>query len=361
MSRVRPATTRRTAFKPDMRNSFSRPLHGFTLVELLVVIAIIGILISLLLPAVQAAREAARRMSCTNQLKQIGIAMHQYHDTNRLFPPSFCWNRVVNDPGGNWSAQARILPFVEQAALESQIDYRQPYDVIPPTSGLDVPISSLRIDVYLCPSEVNDRQRLKDNRPEHYPLSYGVNMGIWNVYDPVNNKGGAGTFHPNSRLAARNVRDGMTNTIMAAEVKAYTPYYRNAGSADQNVPLDPAEICGLGGDFKNPPPKDPSGHTEWVDGRAHQTGFTATFTPNTVVACTESGEPFDVDWTNQQEGKSDTNVTYAAVTSRSYHPGVVNVVMMDGSVHPVADSIELDVWRAMATRQGKESVRLPFE
>ncbi len=330
---------------------------GFTLVELLVVIAIIGILVALLLPAVQAAREAARRMSCTNQLKQIGLAMHQYHDVNKVFPPSLCWNRVEGDSGGNWSAQARILPFLEQASLESQIDYRQSYNAVRVnTDPASAKISSLRIGVYLCPSEVNDRQRTKDGQPSHYPLNYGVNMGVWKVYDPAINLGGDGPFFPNSRIAAKHMQDGLSNTLMAAEVKAYTPYYRNAGSATAQVPGQPSELCGMGGQFKNPPPKAPSGHTEWVDGRAHQTGFTAVFTPNTRVQCSEGGQLMDVDWTNQQEGKSTTVVTYAAVTARSFHSGVVNTVMMDGSVHAVADSIQLDVWRGMATRAGGEAL-----
>ncbi|MFV2067647.1 MAG: DUF1559 domain-containing protein, partial [Pirellulales bacterium] len=155
--------------------------------------------------------------------------------------------------------------------------------------------------------------------------------------------------------------DGLSNTLMAAEVKAYTPYYRNAGLAYPPTPGSPQEICPLGGQFKNPPPKDPSGHTEWVDGRAHQSGFTALFPPNTRVLCEVDGQWFDVDWTNQQEGKSDSAVTYAAVTARSYHPGVVNVVMMDGSVHAVPDSIERTVWQALATRNGSEIVPNKFD
>ncbi len=101
--------------------------RGFTLVELLVVIAIIGILVSLLLPAVQAAREAARRISCVNNLKQLGIAMHNYADANKVFPPSFCWNGTAGDVGGNWSAQARVLPFLEEVNLAEAIDFKRKY------------------------------------------------------------------------------------------------------------------------------------------------------------------------------------------------------------------------------------------
>jgi len=331
---------------------------GFTLVELLVVIAIIGILVALLLPAVQAARETARRMACANHLKQIGLAMHQYADAIGVFPPSLCWNGVVGDPGGNWSAQARILPYLEEASLEQSIDYTKTYDAVHVSGDLTEPtISSLRIAAYLCPSETEDRLRVEGTGEENYPLSYGVNVGVWKVFDPAHpHDPGAGPFFPNSHVGPAKIRDGLSNTLMAAEVKAYTPYYRNAGLAHLSAPSAPPEICPLGGDFKNPPPEDPSGHTEWVDGRAHQTGFTALFPPNTRVMCDVDGRSFDVDWTNQQEAKSASAVTYAAVTARSYHPGVVNVVMMDGSVHAVADAIARSVWQALATRDGAEIV-----
>lgn len=341
------------------RDAGRRRTGAFTLVELLVVIAIIGILIALLLPAVQAARETARRMACSNHLKQIGLAMHQYADANSVFPPSLCWSGVVGDPGGNWSAQARILPYLEEAGLEQSIDYTQTYTQVHVSGDPAQPtISSLRIDTYLCPSETEDRMRGKGSDEENYPLNYGVNVGVWKVFDPahVRGGGGAGPFFPNSHIGPAKIRDGLSNTLMAAEVKAYTPYFRNAALSGLTPPTVPEEVCALGGQFKNPPPKDPSGHTEWVDGRAHQTGFTAFFPPNTKVLCQVSGRTFDVDWTNQQEAKSDSAVTYAAVTARSYHPGVVNAVMMDGSVRAFSEGVERAIWRALATREGGEII-----
>jgi prepilin-type processing-associated H-X9-DG protein len=101
-----------------------------------------------------------------------------------------------------------------------------------------------------------------------------------------------------------------------------------------------------------------TGHTEWVDGRAHQTGFTTIFTPNTPVICEADGIPHDVDWTNQQEAKSSDVPTYAVVTARSYHNGVVNVALMDGSVRSMENHIALEVWRGLSTRDGREAVQV---
>ena len=331
--------------RSHIRPPFGR--RGFTLVELLVVIAIIGVLVSLLLPAVQAAREAARRISCVNNMKQLGIAMHNFADTNKAFPPS-----IMTDTPGHWSALARILPFLEEVNLEDAIDYDAKYDTV---SIDDQLISTVRIGAYLCASEHRDEMRLKDGNPIHYPLNYGVNLGVWFVYDPVKREGGRGAFYPNGRVRPAMISDGLSKTLMAAEVKAYTPYLRDIGSVPSLMPTDPLAICGLGGNFKTS-----SGHTEWVDGRVHQTGVTAAFPPNTRVLCDQGGQTYDVDWTSYREGQSETEPTYAAVTARSYHPGVVNAAMMDGSVTTVSDDIAADVWRALSTRNGHELISDDF-
>ena len=119
---------------------------------------------------------------------------------------------------------------------------------------------------------------------------------------------------------------------------------------DLAIPTAPADVASLGGDLRAT-----SGHTEWVDGRAHQTSFTTTFTLNTLVPFEDSdGTILDVDWTNQQEGNSDTARTYAAITARSFHPGGVNATRADGSVSFESDSVSLRVWQALATRNGGE-------
>ena len=319
------------------RQTNSLHLAGFTLVELLVVIAIIGILIALLLPAVQAAREAARRMACQNHLKQIALGMHNFESARGKFPP------MIGNDQYRWSAQARVLPYLEESGVADMFTFDQSY------SSLNL-VKTTRIPVYLCPSEENDRLRLKNGEPYHYPINYGVNCGIWKVYDPTVGSGGLGAFYPGDGLGTRAYQDGMSKTLMLAEVKAYNPYYRDGGGGNETPPSDPGAVCSLGGNFKTN-----SGHTEWIDGRVHQTGFTTTFTPNTAVVCNGN----DIDFNSSRVGVSDTNTTYAAVTARSYHPGAVNAALMDGSVHTIAESVDLIVWRSMATRAGDETFILP--
>lgn len=334
-------------------NFKGRCYTGFTLVELLVVIAIIGILIGMLLPAVQQVREAARRVTCANNLRQMSLATLNYESAHGKFPST--WEVPGGLNSGNttgWSVQAQILPFLEQGNLYDNIDFTKSYTDQPliDLGAGPVRLQSARVEVYLCPSEKNDRLRLKNGVAYHYPLSYAANAGTWFVYDPSNGRVGHGAMGANSRLSIGSVSDGTSNTLLYSEVKAYTPYFRNAGiGGDLVMPIAPGAIAGLGGDFKSN-----SGHTEWVDGRAHQTSFTATFSPNTKVPYNVGGTEYDIDWTNQQEGKSLTIKTYAAVTARSYHPGGVNAARVDGSVSFEADSIDLQLWQSMATRDGGE-------
>lgn len=213
------------------------------------------------------------------------------------------------------------------------------------------PVSAVRVPVFLCPSEPRDQVRMEDGRARHYPVNYGVNVGDWFVFDPATGKGGDGSFYPNSELQPQHFTDGLSKTLMLAEVKAWRPYFRNA-AIDGNlaIPDSPEKLCNYGGaEFKTE-----SGHTEWVDGRSHQTGFTSTFLPNTEASCEQDNAIYDIDWTNQQEGKSPLTKTFAAVTARSYHPGAVVVAVMDGSARSIASDISLDVWRAQSTRNQAE-------
>ena len=359
-------STRNRAHKQTRRtNKFSN--RGFTLVELLVVIAIIGILIGMLLPAVQQVRAAARRIACSNNLRQVALAMHNYESGLNEFPSASLYPLYLTDgvtplasstDRNGWAAQAQILPYLEQANLESTINFRIGYKDHPLVSinGTLAQISRFRIPTYLCPSEIMDQRRGEGTDEENYPLNYAVNNGIWFVHNPQNNTWGQGAFGPDRHLSISQFQnDGTSNTLMLAEVKAYTPYFRNLASpTDPGMPTDPLSVGGIGGDFKQN-----SGHTEWLDGRTHQSCFTTTFTPNTKVLYTHTdGVEYDIDWTNWQEGKGglNANPTWAAVTSRSYHSGGVNSSRMDGSTEFVSDNIDPAVWQALSTRDGGEVV-----
>ena len=184
---------------------------AFTLVELLVVIAIIGILIGLLLPAVQAARGAARRMSCQNNIKQVVLATHNYESAKKQLPAA--WTKPART-GDGWSAQARILPYIEAISLADAIDFASGY--MPATirvDGVDIPIASYRVPTYLCPSEINDIERSGNNGPEHYPLNYAYNAGTWFVYDANDQTVGEGMFTAGRRRKFRDCLDGLSNTL----------------------------------------------------------------------------------------------------------------------------------------------------
>lgn len=319
--------------------------RGFTLVELLVVIAIIGILVGLLLPAVQAAREAARRMQCQNNLKQLGLALHNHESARKSLPP--LGDYLTSGSTVYWSIQARLLPYVEQANLHTLIDFSKPISVQPQ-------IARMRMPHLLCPSEINDRERPDSPTFTHYPLTYGANAGLWHIAQPPSDRG-TGVFVVNRYSRLAEVTDGLSNTLGMAEVKAFTPYLRDGGNPGgaAPVPASPSDVSAFGGEFKTD-----SGHTEWVDARTHQTGFTTTFVPNTRVPHVDSGKTYDIDFNSMREGRSNSLPTYAVVTSRSYHTGGVNVLLMDGSVRVVSSSIELSVWRALGSRAGGEVVAL---
>ena len=329
---------------------------AFTLIELLVVIAIIAILIALLVPAVQKVREAAARTQCQNNLKQIGLALHNYEGTFKHYPPSMRApvGATFGTNNGSWSVHGRILPFIEQGNAFFLVNLEVAWDAQGATG-----VPTTRVPVYVCPSEVNDRVRTSGGAPFVYPQTYGFNFGTWLVWDPRTGEGSDGVFFPNARLNPQAIRDGLSNTLAAADVKAFTPYVRNTGDPGPVPPPSPAGVAGMaaGGQKKlGPTTNDCTGHTEWPDGRVHHSGFTTAFTPNTVVPFADGGVTYDIDYNSRQEGNSATQPTYAAVTARSYHTNLVNVLLMDGSVRSVSNSIALPVWRALGTRGGGEVV-----
>lgn len=326
--------------------------RAFSLMELLVVIGIVGIVVSLLLPAVMSARESARRSTCLHHLQQLGLAIQNYEAANKRYPPSFVWTHVTS-----WSIHGRLLPFLEQsaAAAKVRLDLRW-HDPINLAGG----IQTLKVDSFTCPSDPNSEMIYDGGPGEGFvrPVNYGFNVGTWFVYDPRTQNMGQGCFHPNSFFSTASITDGLSNTLCAAEVKSFQACILNTATPSAATPSGLAWINALTGAARfelGPTLNDNGGHVEWVDGPVHESGFTTTFAPNQRVAYTHSdGRTYDVDFSSRYEGTSRILPTYAAVTSRSYHAAAVNVVYMDGSVHTIDNSIELGVWRALSTRDGEE-------
>jgi prepilin-type N-terminal cleavage/methylation domain-containing protein/prepilin-type processing-associated H-X9-DG protein len=322
---------------------------AFTLVELLVVVAIIGILVALLLPAIQASREAARRGQCQNNLKQFALALQNYVGSKGVLPPAAELPRTQTFQP--FSAQARMLPYLEQENIERLIDFSV---AVPFTAHPEV--ARMRVATYMCPSEENDRERLTPTLT-YYPLNYCLNQGTWFVYDPVSDEAGDGVFAPNRTYKLAEITDGLSNTLAASECKAYQPNLWDTGKPSalgEAAPNAPADVAAyFGGTF------DFNGHTEWVEGDVHETGFTTTFPPNANVPYSDGAGSYSIDVTSMRDGESTTLPTYAAVTARSFHAGAVNAAMMDGSVRVVVDSVDPLVWRAAGTRAGEEAAALP--
>lgn len=292
---------------------FRRNNTAFTLVELLVVIAIIGVLVGLLLPAVQQAREAARRMSCSNNLKQIGLAMHNYHDTHNRFPPgthSCCW--------GTW--QPLILPFVEQENVSRlYVDWGNSagarYSHAP-----NRPVTTNRFATFSCPSDT-DNAPFSSITNHNYAVNYG-NTGYRQQSDLFGVIFGEAPFapNPNDKLGFKTMTDGTSNTLLVSEVRQ-----------------------GQGRDLR--------GFTWWGDA----TGFTAYLAPNSPLPDRIYNDYYcnPVPGMPCAESTADNPTMFA---SRSRHTGGVNSALGDGSVRFTSDSVNLIVWRAMSTAQGQEVV-----
>jgi prepilin-type N-terminal cleavage/methylation domain-containing protein/prepilin-type processing-associated H-X9-DG protein len=209
--------------------------RAFTLIELLVVIAIVGILISLLVPAVQKVREAAGRTECQNNLKQIGLGLHHYHDDHKLFPPGYIDGNTNpnstpdNDVGPGWGWASFLLPYLEQGTVYNQIDFTQGVGL-----GPNVAVSQTRLSVFLCPTNgVDDNFTVW---PTNIVVAYGSYIGCNGWEECFNGAGGnpqpatgadglsgtfglagVGIFYRNSRNKVASVRDGLSNTIFVGE------------------------------------------------------------------------------------------------------------------------------------------------
>src|SRR5262245_61494290 len=184
-------------YPPRVRRS------AFTLIELLVVIAIIAILIAQLLPAVQQAREAARRAQCKNNLKQLGLALHNYVDVYSAFPPAAVL--LKNQVSDTYSAQARLLPYIDQANLQALIEFS-------PSSSVQPQVTKTGVAVLICPTEVND-QSSTVGTVTYYPSNYASNFGTWFAWSPAAGTTGDGAFGANSRFRPADFLDGMSNSL----------------------------------------------------------------------------------------------------------------------------------------------------
>jgi prepilin-type N-terminal cleavage/methylation domain-containing protein/prepilin-type processing-associated H-X9-DG protein len=324
--------------------------RGFTLIELLVVIAIIAVLIALLLPAVQAAREAARRIQCTNNLKQIGLALHGYVESKGVLPfgqgpePTNTWN--------GWSSLVMLLPYLEQRSLYDSLNLDVP-DGSAPGVASNTTGQRTRISAFLCPSDSdrltnpeghNNYTACTGSKPN---MNDGITVGLFGgMYGP-------GPYAPTT-VGLADITDGTSQTAAFSERAMGLGTYNDGQGPDPLTPPGSVlRIDGLPSDadgvYRICLASDPhaaaailsglySAGTFWHIGTPYGARYNHVMPPDSW-SC--AGQHTD------QAG---------AHTASSRHPGVVNVLLADGSVRASRSSINLAVWRALATRSGGEVV-----
>ena len=312
----------------------SRYRHGFTLVELLVVIAIIAILIALLLPAVQAAREAARRIQCTNNFKQIGIALHNYHAGVGTFPYGTLWCDTNNPDclkfsrmffGLGWSSL--ILPFAEQGLVHDQFDYSSgAYQI---WSGSNIDVGANRIGMYVCPSDPQDELINVGSDGSRTFDWWKTNAGGVADSDSAWVQGqflqypirfGDGMMLNVDAMRVRNVFDGTSNTLFVGEVTGGEPGY------NPNLQSCPYGL----------PPHDIDGWV-WVHGPMFTTGL-------------------GINGVNTMPGEGSYDRCGGEAGFSSYHPGGAHFLRVDGSVHFESENIDQAILAALTTRAGGEVI-----
>lgn len=304
--------------------------RAFTLVELLVVIAIIGVLVALLLPAIQAAREAARRAQCVNKLKQWGLAMQMYHDSNKHLPAGATSPADVNDPKPRQTWVMRLWPYIEQNNLDSRNDlavdfYLPPVTILGTLDGL----GGQYVDLYYCPSDSGSDQTVGDyqRRRGNYVVNWGT-AKYGQVYREDRVAGIAPFSHVDGRITNERmsklseITDGTSNTLMMAE-------YLMALSPEDND---------WRGDI----------HNDQGVFRFHTLQTPNSSAPDVIASgwYQEANDPkMPATAGNAQEN-----------AARSRHVGGVNALRCDSSVEFYSDDVALNVWQALGTMNGGEVV-----
>jgi len=308
---------------------------GFTLVELLVVIAIIGVLVSLLMPAVQAARGAARRSECQNNIRQLALAGHNFHDTYRKLPSSVRPSGLTPLP--RIAGLTFLLPFIEQQNVYSQYDQARNW-----SDGVNLPVTSKQMPTFLCPS-TPEPKRL-DGLPEANPWNanlvavtdYSPTIGVDQRLKSANlvDESGAGILTKNGEPRLADVLDGLSNTILYAE-SAGRPFVYRVGKKFGALPANRVNAGGW-----SRPASDFS-----VDGSSFDG---VTFPGPCALNCT-NGEEFGLtSFPHPYYGTEGTAEAYA------FHPGGANFAFGDGSVRFLSQTISIREFARLVTRAGNE-------
>jgi prepilin-type processing-associated H-X9-DG protein len=314
------------------------------------------VLIALLLPAVQAAREAARRIQCTNNLKQLGLALANYESTNGALPPQQTMNQVGTQQPFNytsWGITARLAPFIEQGPLYASMNFSLKY-----SDKTNTTVSYTTLKYLVCPSEANPAPN-----PDGFGISnYGWCVGDWYVFGGVSAQPNRSAFCVNLSRNLASFTDGLSNTVVAAEVKAYQPIFKScfangsggtmAGLNNPNAVPAPSASLQYIVNAAGAGCKPDSGHVKWSIGSACYDGFTTALPPNTKALAGSPQLDYDLDTIDENNG----GPTYAAIISRSYHPGGVNTLFGDGSVRFIKSTVDGTVWRALGTIAGGEVI-----